>query len=205
VFVGETESRKMSGAKAGTAMMDSKEEGEFAVVRDGGPKAVDRCWTTTRENTLRKRVMMELRELWARFGFDGDEEEKELEADAIAAGRGKDLEEKLDVLLDMVLVEDLDMLRRCMRKECEAHGWKAPDGSAGGETAAGLYFCGLCKSGCALDEEELRAMAAGKVACGEWNEEEQAERLESLGGGGCCGKEWSVGGTVYGEGVAVSA
>jgi hypothetical protein len=197
-FVGETESRKMSGAKAGTAMMNSKEEGEFAVVRDGGrrPPHEKGVRSKCEESALRRRVIRDLRKLWTQLGFDGDTEVEDCREEAAKAVKdGEGMEDKYDVLLDMVLVEELEMVRRFVRTECLAHGWKAPDGSAPGR-ALRLQLCTLCEPGCGLDEEEARAMAAGRVVCGFWSKEEAAARLERLGGGGCCGNEWSAGGTV---------
>jgi hypothetical protein len=183
----------MSGAECGTGTQASKQEGEFAVLRDGVRSTVEEDCVRGKceERALRQRVVRELRVLWEQLGRDGDTEVEELRAEAARlVDESRDLEDKYDVLLDMVLVEELDMQRQGRRRECEAHEWKAAPACAGAE--APLQWCAWCEAGCGLNEEEARAMAAGRVACGEWTEEYAAGQLESLAAGGCCGKEWSV-------------
>jgi hypothetical protein len=183
----------MSGAKTGTVMQEIISDGVRSTLEE------DRVGRGCEQSALRRRVVGELLELWKLLDRDGGTEVEECRAEAQGIVEdGADLEDKFDVLFDLVLVEDLDMLRKGMRRECEAHEWKAFPVRAEAEGME-LQFCNLCEPGCGLDEEEARAMAAGRVVCGEWSDGEAAEWLERLAAGGCCES-----GVVEAERVAVA-
>jgi hypothetical protein len=122
---------------------------------------------------LRQRVVGELRELWKVFGHDGDKMMEDCRAVAAKlSARRADAGSKFDVVLDMVFVDLVDALRRCAQTECEVHLWTR--GVAVRETRPGEFFenCEKCESGSSWSEEEMSAMAAGRVAAGLWSKTE---------------------------------
>jgi hypothetical protein len=152
---------------------------------EGGEAVCGAGWME--RSTLRQRAIRELRELWKlELSSDDWNPEGVRELASRVVERKVELHGKFEVVLDMVLVDELDALRKCTRARCEAEGWNVP-GLVAEEAEPDLqYLRFFCEFGCSLGEEEARAMVAGRVACGLWSQGCAEVRCDIVAGGLCC-------------------
>jgi hypothetical protein len=147
------------------------------------------CW-------LGERLQTELAQLCGALGLLWQKEMDECEAEArevmiCLTGSPEGDEEcggKREAVELMVFVEHVDLARRMLRTECEAHGWKRTVAPTEVEVGEVFDICPGCISCCSCDEEEREAFIRGMVLLGIWSvpEAEQLRATVAERGGVCC-------------------